>query len=78
MIKSFQEMDIEMQEVMHQVLGLKLYLSTLQVINISLDNNKWCNLSRNNIKLDESYLKYYANRLKHGREFESINFNVSR
>ena len=52
---------------------MKLYRSSFQLINISLDNSKWCNLSRNNIKVDESDLERYANRLKHGKEFKSMN-----
>ena len=73
MIKSVGERDMGMQEVMHQILGLKLYRSSFQVINISLDNSKRCNLSRNNIKVDESDLERYANRLKHGQKFKSMN-----
>ena len=52
---------------------MKLYRSSFQLINISLDNSKRCNLSRNNIKVDESELERYANRLKHGKEFKSMN-----
>ena len=73
MIKSVGVRDMGMQEVMHQILGLKLYRSRFQVINISLDNSKRCNLSRNNIKVDESDLEQYANRIKHGKEFKSMN-----
>ena len=73
MIKSVGERDMGMQEVMHQILVLRLYQSTFQVINISLDISKRCNLSRNNIKVDESDLEHYANRLKHDKEFQSMN-----
>ena len=73
MIKSVGEREMEMQEVMHQILGLKLYRSRFQAINISLDNSKRCNLSRNKIKVDEPDVERYANRLKHGKEFKSMN-----
>lgn len=64
MIKSVGEKDMGMREAMHQILGLKLY----QVIKISLDN-----LSRNNIKVDEPDLEHYKSRLKHSKEFMSVN-----
>ena len=73
MIKSVGERDMGMQEVIHQILGLKLYQNTFQVIKISLDNRKQCNLSRNNRNVYESDLDHYANRLKHGKEFKSMN-----
>ena len=73
MIKSVEEREMGMQEVMHQILGLKIYRSRFQVINISLDNSKRCNLSRNKIKVDEPDVERYANRLKHGKEFKSMN-----
>ena len=60
---------MERQEVMHQVLGLKIYRNTFQVISISLDNSNQCNLSRNKIKVEESDLEHYEKRLKHGKRF---------
>ena len=68
-IKSVGERNMERQEVMHQVLELKIYRNTFQVISISLDNSNQCNLSRNKIKVDESDLEHYEKRLKHGKEF---------
>ena len=73
MIKSVGERNMERQEVMHQVLGLKIYRNTFQVISISLDNSNQCNLSRNKVKVDESDLEHYEKRLKHGKEFMWIN-----
>ena len=73
MIKSVGEREMEMQEIMHQILGLKLYRSRFQVINISLDNSKRSNLSRNKIKVNEPDVERYANRLKHDKEFKSMN-----
>ena len=73
MIKSVGERDVGMQEIMHQILGLRLYRSTYQVINVSLDNSRRCNLSRNKIDVDRSDLENYADRLKHGKEFEFLN-----
>ena len=73
MIKSVGEREMGMQEIMHQILGLKLYRSRFQVINISLDNSKRSNLSRNKIKVNEPDVERYANRLKHDKEFKSMN-----
>ena len=73
MIKSVGEREMGMQEIMHQILGLKLYRSRFQVINISLDNSKRSNLSRNKIKVNEPGVERYANRLKHDKEFKSMN-----
>ena len=73
MIKSVGEREMEMQEIMHQILGLKLYRSRFQVINISLDNSKRSNLSRNKIKVNEPDVERYANRLQHDKEFKSMN-----
>ena len=73
MIKSVGEREMGMQEVKHQILGLKIYRSRFQVINISFDNSKRCNLSRNKIKVDEPDVERYSNRLKHGKEFKSMN-----
>ena len=68
-IKSVGERNMERQEVMHQVSGLKIYRNTFQGISISLDNSNQCNLSRNKIKVDESDLEHYGKRLKHGKRF---------
>lgn len=46
---------MERQEVMHQVLGLKIYRNTFQVISISLDNSNQCNLSSWKGSVDDTF-----------------------
>lgn len=48
------ERDIGLQEIMHQILGLKLYRSSLQVVAVSLDDSKRCLLSSHDIKVENS------------------------
>ena len=40
MLERVGERDIGAQEIMHQILGLKLYCSFFQVVAVSLDNSK--------------------------------------
>ena len=60
MIKYFGERDMGKQEVMHQILSLKLYTSSFQTIIISLDNSRLFKIKENDIYMEKSQLDLYA------------------
>ena len=48
------------EEVMHQILGLKLYRRFFQVVTVSLDNIKRFTLSNHNIQVEKLELETYG------------------
>ena len=73
MMKSVGERDMGIQEVMHQILSLKLYRSSFKVIIISLENSRRCKLSSTEITQEESDLERYAERLTLSKTLENTN-----
>ena len=74
MIRCLGARDVGIQEVMHQILSLKLYRSSFQVSFHSLENIHRCKLSRYSITADKSHLEKYAERLKFWSHLKQINF----
>ena len=73
MLRCAGERDIGQQEIMHQILGLKLYRSSLQVVAVSLDDSKRCLLSSHDIKVENSQLEIYGGRSIFGQAFNDLN-----
>ena len=67
------ERDIEVQKIMHQILGLKLYRCSSQVITVSFDNSKRCTLSSLGIEVEKSQLKIYRGRFLLGQALKNLN-----
>ena len=66
--------DMSIQEVMHQILSIKLVSSTFQVITASLDGSRRVSLSENNtLETENSLLDLYAKR----KVFESDHPGIS-
>ena len=61
------------QEVMHQILSLKLYSSSFSVQTILLDNNKRCEVSKESVKFEKSQIESYAERISFGKHSASCN-----
>ena len=62
MMKCVGERDMGIQEVMHQILSLKLYRSSFQVITISLENTKRCMFTSTDIIAEKSDMEKYSQR----------------
>ena len=67
------ERDIGAQEIMHQILGLKLYCSFFQVVTVSLNNSKRCILSSHDIQTEKSELEIYGGRSEFGQALKNLN-----
>ena len=77
MIKSVGERDMGRQEVMHQILSLKLYKSSFQTIIISLENSRLCKISDGDIIVEKSNLEIYAGRCTYSKSNTDIkNINL--
>ena len=74
MMKCVGERDMGIQEVMHQIMSLKLYRSSFKVLTMSLENSRKCKLSATDIIPEESDLERYAGRLTFGRHLATCNF----
>ena len=72
-IKSVGERDMGVQEVMHQILSLKLYSSSFSVQTISLDNSKKCEVSKESVKFEKSQIESYVERISFGKHLASCN-----
>ena len=70
-IKSVGERDMGIQEVMHQIISLKLYSSSFSVHTISLDNSKKCEVSKESVKFEKSQIESYAERILFGKHLTS-------
>ena len=67
------ERDIEVHKIMHQILELKLYRCSSQMITVSLDNSKRCTLSSLGIEVEKSQLKIYGGRFVLGQALKNLN-----
>ncbi len=70
--------DVTPNEAMHTLLGYELHNSNVTVIKTSLNESNLLNKSLDEIKIDESYLHLYSNRVIYGPNIENIenmNFN---
>ena len=56
------ERDIEVQEIMRQVLELKLYRNSFQVVTVTLDSSKRCSFSSHNIQVEKLESGIYGGR----------------
>ena len=77
MMKAVGERDMSMQEVMHQILSLKLFSSSFNVITVSLDGSRKCKVENNVLTTEPSTLDYYAERMNYcpQSEVEFLNMN---
>ena len=78
-ISSVGERDFSAQEIMHQILSLKLYCSSFDVVNCSLEGSRQISINDDEIETKASYLDDYANRSNNDtsleiRESNLINF----
>ena len=64
MMKAVGQRDMSAQEVMHQILLLKLFSSSFQLVTTSLEGSHKIKLDSNEIITEPSVLDYYANRIK--------------
>ena len=67
-IKSVGERDFSAQEVMHQILSLKLHCSSFDVINCSLEGSRQLTLVDDEVETKSSHLDDYANRYEEGNQ----------
>ena len=64
MMKAIGQRDMSAQNVMHQILSLKLFSSSFQVVTTSLEVSRKIKLDGNQPITEPSVLDYYANRIK--------------
>ena len=62
MMKAVGQRDMSVQEVMHQLLSLKLFSSSFQVVTACLEGSRKFNIKNNEIKTEPSILDIYAGR----------------
>ena len=60
MMKAVGQRDMSAQEVMHQLLSLKLFSSSYQVVTVSLNDSRKFDIKGNNLKVERSLLDDYA------------------
>ena len=73
MMRAVGQRDMSIQEVMHQILSIKLVSSTFQVITASLDGSRKVNLSKDgSLCTETSLLDSYAQRKVYEKEFPGI------
>lgn len=73
MMKSVGERDMGIQEVMHQILSLKLHSSSFNVITVSLENTRKCSIANDELIAEKSCLEVYGNRTSYRPAIENIN-----
>ena len=64
MMKAIGQRDMSAQEVMHQILSLKLFSSSFQVVTTSLEGSRKIKSDGNQPITEPSVLDYYANRIR--------------
>ena len=74
MMKSVGCRDMGVQEVMHNILSLKLCSSSFQVFTVSLDGSRKFKVQENEITTEMSYLDCYAKRMNLKPECARLNF----
>lgn len=74
MMKAVGQRDMSIQEVMHQILGLKLFSSTFQVITVSLDGTYKLRMVDGELQKEPSHLDRYAERQSVECSLKDINF----
>jgi hypothetical protein len=62
MIRAVEERDFSVQEVMHNILSLKMISSSFQVLNTSVEGSRKLNNSEDGVETESSMLDHYANR----------------
>lgn len=67
-IKAIGERGMEIQDVIHQILSLKLYNSLFKVQTISLENSDQCEISSDGIEVKNSLLDIYVEDITYGHE----------
>ena len=72
-MKSLGERDTEIQEVIHEILSLKLYNSSFKFQTKSLENSRGCEMTSDGVKGKKSHLHFYAQRISYGHELLSCN-----
>ena len=73
MMKAVGQCDMSIQEVMHQILSIKLVSSSFQVISTSLDNSrKITPADRNTLETEATLLDLYAKRTQFESKFPGI------
>ena len=73
MMKAVGQRDMSIQEVMHQILSIKIVSSSFQVISISLDNSrKITPAERNTLETEATLLDLYAKRTQFESKFPGI------
>lgn len=73
MMKCVGERDMGIQEVMHQILSLKLYRSSFNVITFSLENSRKCSITNDEIITEKSCLEVYGNRGSYSTAVQQLN-----
>ena len=63
MMKAVGQRDMSAQEVMHQILSLKLFSSSFQIVSVSLEGSRRIKLENNDIITEPSIIDHYANRI---------------
>lgn len=66
--------DMGIQEVMHNILSLKLCSSSFQVFSVSLDGSRKFQVKDGDVATELSYLDCYADRMNLKPECEKLNF----
>ena len=72
MMKAVGQRDMSVQEVMHQILSLKLFSSSFQVITASLDGTRKLEILEKNVVTKPSVLDDYANRKQFRHDYPEI------
>ena len=68
--------DMSIQEVMHQILSIKLVSSSFHVITASLDGSRKVFLSKNTLETESSLLDLYAKRKMFETDHPGISNNL--
>ena len=74
MMKCVVERDMGIQEAMHQILSLKLYRSSFNVITVSLENSRKCTIQNDKLTAERSYLEQYGDRMDYSTDLRNFNF----
>ena len=76
MMKSVGQRDMSIQEVMHQILSLKLFRSSFQVVTVSLEGSRKVRKEGDEVVTEPSLLELYAARSQFEDQFSGI-FNCN-
>ena len=72
MMKAVGQRDMSIQEVMHQILSLKLFSSSYQVVTVSLEGTRKLEVVGNDVVSQPSVLDDYANRQQFRDDYPGI------